>query len=466
MLSQIQHFWHHSSKFAEFLARVAAWFNHELSTVAAAFFLSESAEIPLRLRCYQGLDRFQSHLQDWVASYKPILQAETITQGYCQYMIIPLIWQEQFLGLLVFVNILVKPLDPSAPILQKWKEVQTTSLFLSRTIHDWMLATVMRRQKIRWKLLQQWNTRLWTAANLTQIAYQTVETVSRILPCRQIWIGFMEYDWIKIEFGLGISEQLFGHRIRLTHAPLLSWVIYQQQSAGPWSSSQAYDCRNFLIIPILAPKFISCCSNPCWHTRGVLYVKDPLTQNRLNKRDQEWLSVIADQVGIALCNQELYEEATTDFLTGTYRRGYFLEFLEQKMQQDHDPLALLMIDIDFFKLINDTYGHPIGDALLQQLAEVLRRFLGANDFLGRYGGEEFAILLSHCNGAEAYAKAEQIRQQVGRCHFGYPHQIIAMTVSIGVAQYQIGETLDQWLLSVDTALYQAKNKGRNCVYCA
>ena len=166
----------------------------------------------------------------------------------------------------------------------------------------------------------------------------------------------------------------------------------------------------------------------------------------------------ADFANVRLANQ--------DALTGAANRRAVLEALESqlsKAQRQRTPLALLMLDIDHFKRVNDQYGHLAGDQVLRHFVHVVRQRLRAQDFLGRYGGEEFLLLLPDTDLAGAQQLAQQLCQAVQAAPCDWQGQTIAVTVSVGIAstgtsQQADGETL---LQAADQALYRAKDKGRN-----
>ncbi|MCG8066694.1 MAG: diguanylate cyclase [Candidatus Thiodiazotropha taylori] len=170
--------------------------------------------------------------------------------------------------------------------------------------------------------------------------------------------------------------------------------------------------------------------------------------------------------------QNLLEQlATHDSLTNLYTRRMFHEHLENELVRStrfNHPLSLLLIDIDKFKLINDTYGHPAGDKVLQKLSERLLKDSRGTDFLCRYGGEEIAIILPETDTDDAQEIAERIKLTVSALPIQFDDmQSLSVTVSIGVATYpQHGDT-DTFLISAaDSALYDAKQQGRNrvCTY--
>jgi diguanylate cyclase (GGDEF)-like protein len=130
-------------------------------------------------------------------------------------------------------------------------------------------------------------------------------------------------------------------------------------------------------------------------------------------------------------------------------------------------MAFLLLDIDHFKRINDSHGHPAGDAVLHQLADLLKRTSRGEDLVFRYGGEEFAAVLPNASARAAAQIAERIRTFVEKYNFLWNHQALPVTVSIGVASASASDKNSQALIqAADAALYQAKNEGRNRVVVA
>lgn len=160
----------------------------------------------------------------------------------------------------------------------------------------------------------------------------------------------------------------------------------------------------------------------------------------------------------------LQEMALKDQLTGLYNRYYLLEAAEQRMAnaaRHGTPISILMLDIDYFKNINDQHGHLVGDSVLARMANELLSACRKEDIVARYGGEEFAFLLGYCAIDVAEAKAEFIRQQVENLSFSSG---IKVTVSIGVTHLRAEDkTIEQLFDRADKALYQAKELGRNQV---
>jgi diguanylate cyclase (GGDEF)-like protein len=170
-------------------------------------------------------------------------------------------------------------------------------------------------------------------------------------------------------------------------------------------------------------------------------------------------------------SEQLRSLAFVDGLTGVANRRHFDENLHaewRRSRRDRVPLAMLMIDIDHFKLYNDQYGHQAGDVCLQAVARVLKESFGrSHDMVARYGGEEFACLLPASGMDGALAKAEELRAAVENLHIGHKSSPVApvVTISVGVAAIVPDAEAhpDQLLAAADTALYAAKRDGRNRV---
>lgn len=164
--------------------------------------------------------------------------------------------------------------------------------------------------------------------------------------------------------------------------------------------------------------------------------------------------------------QDMSQLAITDTLTRIMnRRGITMALLESMAQAERygTPLSIAMVDIDHFKRINDQMGHDAGDTVLASLAGVLTEAVRMPDKVGRYGGEEFLIVLPHTALAAARQIAARMCKNVGERKFRHQEQLIEVTISIGLTQFRKGEDLTQLLARADKALYDAKHGGRNRV---
>ena len=174
------------------------------------------------------------------------------------------------------------------------------------------------------------------------------------------------------------------------------------------------------------------------------------------------LCIIHDITEQKRLEQELEYAAHRDLLTGLLNRRQFYHLTEHVMPTAFD-FSLLLVDTDHFKRINDQYGHQKGDEVLIQLSRTLEQHCRRGDYVFRWGGEEFLLLLPHTTEEIAIGVAEQLREAVASISIP---QLPGFTVSIGVARHLAGESLDELFKRVDEALYRAKNSGRNKVLAA
>ncbi|MBQ9634012.1 MAG: diguanylate cyclase, partial [Schwartzia sp.] len=178
--------------------------------------------------------------------------------------------------------------------------------------------------------------------------------------------------------------------------------------------------------------------------------------------------VSATTAELESANKELNRMARTDRLTQIANRGETEAILQEAVTiaaaKGAEPLSVLMLDIDDFKKVNDIYGHDVGDQVLTETAQVLRSQVRLGDTVGRWGGEEFLIILPKATEKDAARVAERIRKAIANVH-ALPHDR-SFTASFGVARVAPGETFDEFYRRVDSALYDAKNSGKNCVRVA
>lgn len=204
---------------------------------------------------------------------------------------------------------------------------------------------------------------------------------------------------------------------------------------------------------------------------GLIVADNFVTRKPITKDDIRMLTMFANQAGLAIEKSRLYEKTLirshTDSLTGLWDHGYFQERLGNMLDQakdQQDYLSLIMIDIDDFKIYNDTWGHQKGDEVLSKLARLFQEASRKLDYVCRYGGEEFAVVLPRTNLKDAVAIAERINSTVGRHHFEPAHDLPAqrITLSLGVATFPIhARTKSELIQAADKALYEAKRKGKN-----
>ncbi len=213
-----------------------------------------------------------------------------------------------------------------------------------------------------------------------------------------------------------------------------------------------------LIVPLKAKN----------HVSGLLVLGEQITAEPYSEYEKEHIMNIASLAAIAISNAALLEMTTTDMMTHLKLKHYFYTVLIEKLELSESqqlPLSVLMLDIDFFKRFNDTYGHACGDVVLQMVASVVQQNTRNQDMAARYGGEEFVIMLCDTNAQTAVKIAERIRTSIENLDILYDGQHLNLTISVGVAEYRPGADQNARALvdRADKALYVSKQSGRNKV---
>ena len=224
-------------------------------------------------------------------------------------------------------------------------------------------------------------------------------------------------------------------------------------------------------FPRIYPEFTSLIAYPIF-SEGKIYsiIKVFSGQNSFQAEDLRFLSTIASLSAIAFMNANLFEKtqalAITDSLTGLFNHTYFLERVREEVTRAKrfgEKLCFMMLDIDHFKKFNDTYGHQIGDEVLIRVAGRIKRKLRATDLIGRYGGEEFAVLLPKTDKKNAIKIAEALRKAIQSEKFNFSGEKLNVTVTIGVSAFPECNTISELIASADESLYRGKKLGRNRV---
>ncbi|HTY07783.1 MAG TPA: GAF domain-containing protein [Candidatus Edwardsbacteria bacterium] len=269
--------------------------------------------------------------------------------------------------------------------------------------------------------------------------------------------------------GYGVGDEKMGKRLRIGREGVTGMVAATGQpvTIDDVTRSSSYisidpNTRSEIAVPLKLGNQVV----------GVINVESD-NLNAFGSLDLRLLSTLAAQVAVAVENARLYEQteqlAVTDGLTGVFNHRYFQQFLTSELNRAkryRHALSLIMLDIDHFKNVNDTKGHPSGDRVLQQVAGVLRNQARDVDLVARYGGEEFMVVLPETGKREAQIIANRIRVQIRDYTFKDEHQkdLSRITVSLGVASYpEDGADKNELIDYVDKALYRAKAAGRDQV---
>ncbi len=278
----------------------------------------------------------------------------------------------------------------------------------------------------------------------------------------KIWNGFMEINsgvtGFKIigknflEYFPDIKSSWLKEKIteafQLENTVYSSWEqhneVFNFKNNRPFTGNSEEMYKNFTIIPI---KSIT------GGTNEVCIIIYDVTDEACSKQNLED------------ANKQLHQLSITDKLTNIYNRGYWEECLKQQFRifmRTKTPVTLLMFDIDHFKNINDTYGHPAGDQVLKDAGAILKKIVRNSDIAGRYGGEEFGIILLDANREDAYHIAERLRKAIEQHIILFDNLEIKFTISIGLCTLsEVTSSPQEWLIKTDNSLYFSKEHGRN-----
>jgi diguanylate cyclase (GGDEF)-like protein len=194
------------------------------------------------------------------------------------------------------------------------------------------------------------------------------------------------------------------------------------------------------------------------------YLVKPFDLLELQARLRSGQRIITLQEQLIAAREAMREQATRDGLTGVWNRGAALDILGREFsrsRREHNPLVVLMSDLDHFKQINDTWGHQAGDVVLREVAIRLQSAVRPYNAVGRYGGEEFVVIVPGCDAASALDLAERLRECISASPIASATGPIPVTMSLGLASLAEDPSPESLILRADEALYRAKRAGRN-----
>lgn len=314
------------------------------------------------------------------------------------------------------------------------------------------------------KVLHEESSKLLSSLNMDVIVQSLIDGAYRIAPSEIVFF-IAKGKEIEVLRQLGLPAQ--KKKIFTLKGTLLDMVVKNKE---PFYLSDVRHYRS-PIMPFKTDNLGSVFVLPMLYEKEILGMLALLSEkiNALSPYQIELLEVLGNQASTSIANARFHAEierlAITDGLTGLFNHRHFQERLSQefsRIDRFSEPLSVLIIDIDHFKKINDTYGHPVGDAVLKGVADKIRKTIRNIDISARYGGEEFAVILIGTDERGAMNMAERLRKAVMNKTFSADKNTFNVTISIGISTYTKGiKRKEELIEKADKALYQAKRGGRN-----
>jgi len=342
------------------------------------------------------------------------------------------------------------------------------NLALSRDL----LFTDVERQTLQ--LVFDGLRRLNSALEIESVYSAATHALGLLVDADLFAISLIENDCHELRYVAGdCSEQILNHKYVLVDSLVGQAVKYRitlpETSAYTGrrpivNGLKIFDVyKSVLVVPLLQE------DRP---VTGVLIVA-ARGEGMVTRNHREMIEIIAAQVAIKIdlahSHEQIQQMAITDPLTGiancrAFQRGFTAMY--ERACRRSGPFSLIICDIDLFKRVNDTYGHPFGDQVIQQVASQLNEVVRTGDLAARIGGEEFAILLEDTRLSGALDVAERLRKKVEKLSLFFQGEVVPVTISLGVAEFPRDTDSQDMLFSyVDQALYHAKEDGRNCTVC-
>jgi diguanylate cyclase (GGDEF)-like protein len=335
--------------------------------------------------------------------------------------------------------------------------------------------TVSENRRKRYSRLQESVSTLASTLEVEKLAELTLQQASQLLSGLPVDISLFLLDaggkeLLRKEKSLGGGAP-FGPEAKVQEDPLSAWVLAKGASLVIKDLEKDFRFRGLDMASFQARSFHL---SPLLSSQGTVAGLVRVASSKRESMDQEdgrLLESLVVLASLAFENAKLYREAqelaVTDGLTRLLLRRSVLERIDQELKRGDEqstPTSLVMMDIDHFKSVNDTYGHPAGDAVLRDVAAIVRRSVRDVDVCGRYGGEEFAVLLPQTDAKGAKLVAERIREAVRARPFELRGESRQVTISLGVATAPVqGKDTRSLLEAADEALYASKQGGRDRV---
>lgn len=325
---------------------------------------------------------------------------------------------------------------------------------------------------IRWERTENGIRQMLKQNDPIDMAGETLKTLAEILPLR---MGFVVIQTSVYDYGALVTHGFPPPEIERLEANSWAYYVFTHNEENLYLSGEILENTKMPILfskekfpekKVVFLQKLQSGSNILGVAGAIGTYDEPFSEQDKSSASL-FLKEASALLELSLLNISLKQLSVKDGLTSLFNRRYFTERYHQEFsrsERTQEPLSLLMIDIDHFKKINDSYGHPVGDIVLKEVSSTILSNLREMDILSRYGGEEFSLILPTCKLKDAFDIGERIRSSVSNKVIKAGNVEISVTVSIGVSCYpEVARSEKELLNSADSALYEAKKRGRNRV---
>jgi len=339
------------------------------------------------------------------------------------------------------------------------------SMQIMRILQRERVYPQIQRSQFTLKILNEESSKLLSSLNIDVIVTNLIDGACRIAPAMAAFFTARgrEFELLNQKGFQPPEKKTYTLKNTLLDMVVKNRELYNLSDVRDYRSTvmpfKTKSIGSVVLLPLLYEKELM----------GILALFSEET-NAFSPLQIDLLKVLGNQASISMVNARFHAEierlAVTDGLTGLFNHRHFQERLSQefgRLERFSEPISLLLIDIDYFKKVNDTYGHPVGDAVLKGVAEKIRKTVRTIDIPARYGGEEFAVILLNTDAKGAMNMAERLRKTVMNTEFSSEQKPFHVTISIGISTYAEGikEGREEFIERADKSLYHAKRNGRN-----
>ncbi len=339
------------------------------------------------------------------------------------------------------------------------------SMQIMRILQRERVYPQIQRSQFNLKILNEESSKLLSSLNIDVIVTNLIDGACRIAPAMAAFFMAKDGEFELLnQKGLQPPEKkTYSLKSTLLDMAVKNHELYNLSDVRDYRSPvmpfKTNSIGSVVLLPLLYEKELM----------GILALFSEET-NAFSPLQIDLLKVLGNQASISMVNARFHAEierlAMTDGLTGLFNHRHFQERLSQefdRLERFSEPISLLLIDIDYFKKVNDTYGHPVGDAVLKGVADKIRKTVRTIDIPARYGGEEFTVILLNTDAKGAMNMAERLRKTVMNTEFFSEQKTFHVTISIGISTYAEGikEGREKFIERADKSLYHAKRNGRN-----